>query len=109
MLGKHAVIRGDALHLLPGVVDDIHFFKRHTVVFMDFRFRKLRHRNNVPGLLGNAAVLQAVPRGAQPVAAAVLIKIPPRAVADIMHNGNAAEPKPRDDVAGSQPFGAALF
>ena len=53
--------------------------------------------------MGNAAVLQAVPRGAQPVAASVPIKIPPGAVADIVHHRNAGKPEPRDDVAGSQP------
>ena len=107
--GKHAVIGRDALHLLPGVVDNIHFFQRHTVVFVDLRLGKFRYRNNALGLLGNAAVLQAVPRGAQPVAAGVPIKILPGAVADIVHHRNTGKPEPRDDVAGSQPLGAALF
>ena len=107
--GKHAVIGRDALHLLPGVVDNIHLFRRHTVVFVDLRLGKFRYRNNALGLLGNAAVLQAVPRGAQPVAAGVPIKIPPGAVADIVHHRNAGKPEPRDDVAGSQPLGAAPF
>ena len=50
--GKHAVIGRDALHLLPGVVDNIHLFRRHTVVFVDLRLGKFRYRNNALGLFG---------------------------------------------------------
>ena len=75
---------------------------------MDLRLGKFRYRNNALGLLGNAAVLQAVPRGAQPGAAGVPIKIPPGAVADIVHDGNAAEAEQRDDIAGGKSPGPAL-
>ena len=106
MLGKNAVIGCQALHLLPGVVDDVHFFQRHTVIFVNFRFRKLRHRDDALGLLGNAAVLQAVPGGAQAVAAG-RIKIAPGAVADIVNDCNTAEAKPWNNVARSKALGPA--
>lgn len=101
MLGKNAVIGCQALHLLPGVVDDVHFFQRHTVIFVNFRFGKLRHRDDALGLLGNAAVLQAVPGGAQAVADG-RIKIAPGTVADIVNDCNAAEAEPWNNVARSK-------
>ena len=93
MLGKNAVIGCQALHLLPGVVDDVHFFQRHTVIFVNFGFGKLRHRDDALGLLGNAAVLQAVPC----------------TVADIVNDCNAAEAEPWNNVARSKALSPALL
>jgi len=56
--------------------------------------------------LGNAAVLQAVPGGAQAVAAG-RIKIASGTVADIVNDRNAAEAKPWNNVARSKALGSA--
>ena len=107
MPGKNALVGRNALHLLPGVVDNVHFRRRNAVIFGNFRFGELRHRDDALGPFGNAAVLQAVPCSAQPPAG-VGVKVRACAVADIVHNGNAAEAEQRDDIAGGKSPGPAL-
>ena len=85
MLAKNAVIGCQALHLLPGVVDDVQSFQRHTVIFVNFSLENSDTVMMRSAFLGNAAVLQAVPDGAQAVAAG-RIKIAPGTVADIVND-----------------------
>ena len=105
---KNAFVRPDAAHMLPGVIDDRDAPRVRAIVAHDLAFGKFRHSDDLFRLCGHGAVLQAVPGGAQPPAR-VAVKIRPRAVADIMPDGDTAaggRGRQRDDIAHAQPAAA---